>query len=268
MSGMTTELSRRRSRWEFEGYDYGAPDGGLLSNETFASPKRAKMARRFVPRRASRRGRRRYRRRRQIGWGMRTVLPYAVSRKLRTVETTAVDSAAGALGGAVIKLNSAFDPMGALSASTQPLGFDQYEALYSRYCVVGYRILFEVVSLDNTTPVEIGFTPSLESSLFTSYQRYKEQPATTSRIVTPDMDKVVFGRKGKVKPWMMPRGGRMLTEDLVTAVTTTDPAKLLYGHIWSQPVDGSSDPGVIRIVITLEQIVVFFSPKSLARSAQ
>lgn len=86
--------------------------------------------------------------------------------------------------------------------------------------------------------------------------------------MTPDMDKVVFGKKGPVKSWLLPRGGRLLTDDLCTAAVTADPAKVLYGHIWTQPIDGTSDPGVVRFIVTLEQIVVFFSPKSPARSTQ
>lgn len=107
-------MSRKRVR---AGDYYGPPDSGFLSNETFVNPKRAKMARRYVPRRAQRRNRRRYRRRRHIGWGRRTLMPYAISRKLRTVYATATDTAAGALGGAVVKLNSALDPTGNLSAT-------------------------------------------------------------------------------------------------------------------------------------------------------
>ena len=100
----------------------------------------------------------RRRRRVRVGRGIRTVQPYMISRNLKTVVVFSIDAGAGTIYQQSVKLNSAFDPTGTLG-SGQPLGFDQYTALYQRCAVVKWSVKLEICSTDNTNPLVIGFTP-------------------------------------------------------------------------------------------------------------
>lgn len=166
-------------------------------------------------------------------------------------------------------MNSGLDPLGDISASEQGLGFDQYEALYNKYAVVGWNVKVEFVTTENTVPLVVGFTPTTYSGGLTDYKRAKELPGTVSRIVTPDLDKITLLTSGKVKRWFMPNGGKLLSNEDLTANVSANPASLLYGYIWTQPLDMTSDPtGSVHFCVTVEQVIVFFDPKAPSRSTQ
>lgn len=197
----------------------------------------------------------------------RTLQPFQVARWLTTSKHIQIDTTAS-LGGQVIKLNSAFDPLGDASASYQPLGFEQYQALYKRYCVIGWRVSIEVISTDNTNPIVVGFTATTQSSLLTSWESYRELPATVQRAVTPDIDKTYIGMKGSVKKWLAPRSGKMLSIEELNALLTADPERLLYGHLYVHVIDGSADPAKVHLAFKMRQLVVFYDPVIPARSTQ
>lgn len=107
---------------------------------------RYRSSTRTTTRRRSRRGRGRKIIRRRFA----TVQPPSVIRKLPLVFYNSIDCAAGAIGTFTLTLNSGYDLAGSVSATIQNRGFDQYEALYKRYCVVGWKITIECCSTDNT----------------------------------------------------------------------------------------------------------------------
>lgn len=225
----------------------------------------------FVSRRSRRRSRRskRSRRggRRRRARKLRATQPYAIVRKLKTNTYFELDGTTNPAT-QILKLNSAYDPLGSASATQQGLGYDQYEAIYKRYCVVGWKVKLEICASENTYPIVCGFTPTTLSSALTTYSHYKECPGTVSRLLTPDVDKSMLIAKGSVKRWMLPKGGKILSDDLLSAQYNVDPSKILYGHIWSAPANSTNDTGVARFVVTLEQIVMFYDPKIPSQSTQ
>lgn len=162
-------------------------------------------------------------------------------------------------------MNGAFDPCLALG-SVQPLGFDQYCALYRRNCVVGWKVRIEWCTSDNTNPVCIGFTPKTDNNALTSYPHWKECKGTVSTILTPDIDKAQTSTRGDVKKWMTHPGAKILDNEDLVGSTEANPVSVLYGHVWAQAMDGAANPSSIRYVVTLEQIVVFFEQIVPARS--
>lgn len=239
------------------------PTGGFMSAVRTAKRTRTRTMVRTTRRRRNvgRRGRRRM-------YRARTLMPLTCARWLTTAGYTSLNPAAGAIAAYALSLNSAFDPLGGMSATQQPLGFDQYAALYNRYSVVAWRISLEVVSTDNTNPCVVGFTPLPSSTGLTTYLHYKELPGTVQRMITPDVDKVYLGARGSVKRWLSPRGAKILSNDNFSALIGANPAKLLYGHIYAQAMDGSADPSSINVVVRLQQFVVFHEPVTPARSTQ
>lgn len=228
------------------------PDG----SDVTMRPRRNALKRRF------KRRRRRTNRYRRIG---RSLSPYSIVRRLISCYSTSLDPASGFLSYAHLNLNSAYDPTGSLTAN-QPLGFDQYTALYKRYCVIGWSLKLEWCSTDNTIPIMVGFTP-LEDTTKREFQHYKELPHTVSSIVTPDIDKLTQFTRGGIKRQMLPGGGKLLSDDTLSASVSANPSRMLYGHIWAQPMDTTVDPTNVKVVLTLYQTIVFFVPETPARSA-
>lgn len=210
--------------------------------------------------------RRKRRRTRRKGKFVHAVQPYSIVRKLKTSLNWSSDTAAGAMGSHILKLNSAYDPTGN-GGSGQGLGFEQYEALYNKYCVVGWKVEATFISTDNTVPIAVGFTPTTQSTATGAYLQNKEMPGTVMRIITPDIDRIHLTAKGSVKRWLLPKGGHMLSEDTLQATVSTDPSRQLYGHLFTQCITGA-DPAAVNVVYTIEQIVIFFDPKVPARSSQ
>lgn len=193
-------------------------------------------------------------------------MPYSIARKLKSVVQISIDPAiAPSIGVNTIKLSSAFDPTGAFG-SGQPLGFDQYAALYNRYAVVGWSVKMEYVTTDNTAATVIGFCPVVSSTTLTQYEHYKELPGCVSRVVTPDTDRGVLFTRGSVRRYLLPRGAKMLADDTVTASVTADPTRMLHGHVFAAAMDNAADIQPIKVIITLTQLVVFFTPVVPARS--
>lgn len=254
---MAPLTSNQLTRWSHPSTTTSIKESG-----TMAPSQTMKRARSYIRSRRTKRkrfGRRRYRVPRTLG-------PKSVVRSLKTVLSTNIDpNAGGALAGNYMKLNSAFDPEGAWG-NDQPLGFDQYSAFFAKYCVISWSVKIEAVTVDNTTPIMIGFTPHISATLLADYQQYKEAPATVSMILTPDIDKGLLQTRGGVKRYLLPGGGKMLSNPNLSSSTTADPTDILYGHLWAQPVDKASDAGITRFVITIWQKIVFFDPVIPARS--
>lgn len=174
-------------------------------------------------------------------------------------------AASGAITAWAIALNGCYDPTLSISGQ-QPLYFDQHATLYKNYCVVAWRLRIDAVSTDNTNSTIIGFCPTTESSTLTAATYYAENKANVYRVCTPDQDRVVFGAAGGVRKWLKPTGGKLLTDPLCCAAVDANPSTLLYGHLYAQALDNTSDPATINYMFKLEQIVIFFEPKIPARS--
>lgn len=210
---------------------------------------------------------RRSRRRRFYRKRNTLVQPYSITRKLCTTMRSDINPAASsAITAQVFGLNAAYDPTLSVSGQ-QPLGFDQHMALYQNYCVVGYKIRVDVCSSDNTYPIVFGFTPMTTSTALTDPSHYIETKGTVHRIMTPDVDKLILSNKGGIKRWLMPQGGKMLTNDSYWGNASGNPTSLLYGHLWASSLAGAGvDPSIVTYIIKIEQIVKFFNPIVPARS--
>lgn len=226
-----------------------------------------KYGRSYTRTKTSRRRRRRGGRRRRFR-GVPRVQALTVTRKLKCVWYNSLNPAAGSLSEMLLSLNSAYDPTGNVSPNLQLLAFDQYEALYSRYVVTASKVTIDVVApSENTAPIVVGICPTIDATARTDSLHYSELPGNVFRILTPDGDHQVFSAYYRIKPWLLPKG-KMLTDDTVSAAVTGDPARLLYGHVYAQAQDHTSDPGQVNFTITQTMWVTFYNRKQPARSTQ
>lgn len=210
----------------------------------------------------TKRRRRSFRRRRN--YRRRASAPYKIVRVLKSVKYLALNpGAAGAIDVRVMAPNAANDPSGA-EGTEQPLGFDEAAAQYNKYCVIRCWSKIEATSADATNPICVGANMQNNYTALTSYVHYKELPNTQTRLMTPEQDKVVFGIGCNVGAIF---GSRVkLTDDRFVADVTAAPSNLVSLHVFAQPVDQTTDVGVVHCVVTTYQTVVFFKPKTLARS--
>lgn len=240
-----------------------APDGGWMPGFRTRSIKRIQMRRALRRRRSTAKRRRIFRPRRSL-----TMQPKTIVRELKTVTYAALNPGAGTLASVQFQLNSAYDPTGSVDTE-QPRFYDQYTAMYSYNCVVGYKIFIEfATSGDDAVGCIVGFTPTTSTTVQANYKSYKELPGTRSTILTKDIDKASFGTAGSIKKWLMPRGGRILSERNLCALTGENPAQMLYGHLWAETMDLTADPALINCIVTIKQIVVFYNPVLPGQSAQ
>jgi len=233
--------------------DEVAPSGGNISGRT-----QRRMPRRYRQRRR-RGGRRRFRR----NYRRRAVQPYKVVRQLKTVTFYPFDAGAGTISVGIINVNSANDPFAGLGTG-QPLGHDQYAALYERSCVIGGRVTAAVTSTDGMNPIVAGVNINTSSSALTVYEHYAELPHTSMKLMTPEQDKITLGLRFGVGKYFA--GRKLLSDDRLTANIGSDPTDLLYAHFFVQSADKSANPANCLFVITLYQTVVYFKPKVPARS--
>lgn len=185
---------------------------------------------------------------------------------LTTSGFVSLDAGAGTIAGQQLFLNSVVDPLGSISGSQAAHGLNQLAVLYNRYCVLAWNVKFECASTDNTNPIIVGFAPGVTVADTSTYHAFAENRGNVHRLVTPDIDKVVFGHRGRCRPYLLPRGGKMLGDDTVCASTGGNPDRPLLGYMYAQAQDTGANPANIAVTITLKQLVVFFDPKSFARS--
>lgn len=247
-------------------FDSYSPTGGYINDgygPAVKSMKRSfKRSRQNLRSKKSRRGNRRTMRYRSI---LNT--PFQLVRRLQTVFRCDINPAASsAVTALTFALNGATDPTLATSAQ-KPLFFNQYMTLYQQYTVLGYKILVEAVSSDNTNPIVLGFTPKTDSTTLTDPSYYIENKGTVHRMVTQDIDKVVFGAKGSIKKWLRPSGGTLTNDVTYSGTASANPTTILYGHLWAAAVNGAStDPSTVNLIVRIEQVVRFFNPITPARS--
>jgi len=150
----------------------------------------------------------------------------------------------------------------------QVLGFDQYEALYRNYSVIGWKATVKVVHVgtDNAVPVVFGMSVRTDATALTSYQHYIEGGNTRYATMTPDVDHATIVMKGGVKKYLLPRGGKMLTDPECYAAMNDTPFKQLFLHVWCQVITGIGDAASNVAVVSLKQRYVFFDKITPARS--
>lgn len=213
--------------------------------------------------------RRRFRKRRRI--------PRSLTTNSKMIRVRAVDHfvhqthTGGALEMTPVQLNSIDDPFTS-TGTGQPLGYDQWKALYKKAFVAGSKVTLRFVNGDNTYNFMVGLTPmplSQAATGLTDYEHYMEYPATKSLIVTPDMDKQWLFSKVSTRKHLHLSKLRDVDEIRVDLVNETAPADLAYWHIWSQPLTKTADPtGGVEFVVTVEYLVVLIDPVVPSRSVE
>lgn len=222
---------------------------------------------------ATRRPVRRTRRRRPYRRGViRRPIPRALTAPTKLVKMKAVQyvnhANTAALSNTDIQITSFDDPFGVTNAG-QPLGYDQWKALYRKAYVIGAKVVARVHN-NGTSAVMVGITPmkpAQGTTALANYEYYMELPSTKARILSPDVDHMVLAHKVSPK-WFLPVTKIRDNDDLlVNLVTETPPSTLCYFHVWSQPLDEAAAYDV-DLVLTAEYMILLVDPIVPARSTE
>lgn len=231
---------------------------GVPKVEVMAGRRRVKMNKR-KPRRF-RRGR------------LKRRIPRALTSRTKLVTVKAVNYAnlagTGTLVSTNTQLNSVDDVFGTTDTG-QPLGYDQWKALYKRAIVIGSKI---VVKFHNrgTSAAMVGVWPSplnQSTTALTNYEYYMETAGCKARLLSPEMDHTVVYHKVSTKRHLQVkdlRDNQRLSIDLVNETAPTD---ICWWHVFAQVVDQSAAYAV-DAVITMSYVVLLVDPIIPARSVE
>lgn len=189
----------------------------------------------------------------------RVVLPWSWSASLG-------ETAAGAGGSYTFAINNCFDP-NFTGAGSQPLGFDQYAALYGRYRVLSVK--FEIVAGNRTAlPEQFGYFTSPQSTLSADPNAWSVQnKSARMTMLSPNTAGPAVahfrGNADMAGLFGVTRAEFEIEHDFVAA-TGAGPTRAAYLHLFVRGVSGTiaTYDYTIRLWMTTE----FSNPVALSLS--
>lgn len=188
--------------------------------------------------------------------------PFADSKlvKLKYVDTVAMNAGAGAIASHLFRCNSIYDP-DFTGIGYQPMGHDEYMILYDKYRVVGAKISATFVS--NTTDQTVGIFMDQTNIIPAQFSTMLEQKKTQYRYLTAAADRPIT----LTKYWSAKKffGKFRAMGDDNRAQNGFNPAATAYFIIFQSNGFGG-DPNQVSVLINIEYIVLYTSPKQLVGS--
>lgn len=143
-------------------------------------------------------------------------------------------SEASANAGAIytFRVNSLFDP-DLTSAGKQPLGFDQYAAVFNRYRVERVRFDVSFSALDNTVrSVRVGCYPTSSSTLPSDPEAWPAQYLSRSQIRTWPYGRVARFSGTIPLEKFFGISKKELTDVDFSAIPSASPVRIAYLHLY------------------------------------
>lgn len=166
-----------------------------------------------------------------------------------------------------IQLNSCIDPF-CDGSNKQPLGYDQWKALYQKAYVVGSKLILRFHN-NGTSAVAVGVCPMPESQGTTAlvaggtagyaYCSYADFKGNKQRILSQDVDHCTMVHKVSTKRFLGIKDIRDDDDSQLDLVNETDTTRKAYWHVYSQSLDGTTAYDV-DLVATIEYIVLLTDP--------
>lgn len=221
-----------------------------------------------MPRGLRRRFRRRPRRRlrKKIP---RSLAPSSKVIKCQVVESFAPTYTSGNLTLYTVQGNSIDDPFGGQSGN-QPLGYDQWKALYKKAKVLGCKVYYTVHNGSSGAMV-CGITPMPKNQSYTplaNFEHYVECPGTKHKVFSPDVDKGTIVSKRSTKRMLKLKDIKDEHNVEINLVDETAPTDLYWFHVWSQPFDQTTALTGVQILLKVEYIVLLYDYIVPARSSE
>lgn len=188
-------------------------------------------------------------------------MPAVKLARLRYSQRVAVVSST-TIGTYVFRANSCFDP-DYTGAGHQPMGFDEWSALYNSYTVLGSKINASWMIGSNRSCIIGIHLSDGPAPAYTAYSSYIESRKGTHKVVS-DPDRA-YRTVSKFSAKRFFNVSDVKDNDELSAAVADDPSKLAYYVLWSQDEDGSSSL-TNYVLVTIDYIVAFRNPKDLIPS--
>jgi hypothetical protein len=200
-----------------------------------------------------------------------SLAPSAVRTVLRYTRATAVVGAVGATATQIFSGNSLFDP-DVTGAGGQPLGFDQWAAMYLKY-----RVLASSIEVNLATPGAASnaealayfvLTPSNDASAFTTLEAGASQPYAKEWIMNGISGSFMFKPTTSSMETALIMGvskQSVLTDDELSALTTASPANQWYWRISGRAADSAATIAV-QMTVTVSYLCDFYERNLLGLS--
>jgi len=175
---------------------------------------------------------------------------------------------AGTTGRLSVQGNSCDDPFTS-GGTGQPLGYDQWKALYKSAYIVGSKVTATFHNKANTSAM-VGINkmkiPQGQTGLG-SYEYYKELPGSVSRLLSPDLDHTKITMTASTKKHLNRKDIKDEEDLKMDLVNETPPTDIFFYHIWVGSTDQSSTSDV-EAVIDVEYLVLLADPIVPSRSIE
>lgn len=175
-----------------------------------------------------------------------------------------IDAPIGSVNGYVFRVNGLFDPNSS-GTGHQPLGFDQWTAMYQRYVVLASKIKATLYTSDTETVDVIGGVAVFDTqTIASSTEKYMEQPMSSWTIIPAGAGadtKNVYAAFD-VKTF----NGRLALDDVLQGNASSDPGRQWYYHLFAGATGAAENPGALKASVEIEYKIKFFSPATLSLS--
>lgn len=233
------------------------------------------MPRRYAKKKRAYKKKRTYRKRRANPRKPLSGFPSKKLVKLRyTDQTITVDAPIGGHGSHVFRANSVFDP-DYTSLGHQPMGFDQWANIYTRYTVVGAKmtVRYTPIAASNNVPGYMGTTLGTTADPlagFSSINNILESKLTGKYMVVGSIYSPAISSRGDGYPAVSRYFsakkffGKVNVQDgnSTSALVTTNPSDTAYFSVWVASID-ANNPASVSMTVSIDYIVLFHEPKTL-----
>lgn len=215
---------------------------------------------------------RRYRRRNNPNRPVRAIaagnqqlpVPNRMIIKMRYCDQNPLDASGVAASTFTYALNGLFDP-DVTTTGHQPMGFDQFAALYQQYKVLGARVTLEACGppassvSDQYIGIQFHENASYAPSVITQIiERGRERHS----VIGNQTNRVKLVMNWSAKKWYGNNYKGMDTAGTISA----NPAELAYVSVFATRADNTENPDPITYVITIDYIVEWFGPLQMNQS--
>lgn len=197
----------------------------------------------------------------------RTLQPRTKLIRVKMTDYQYFNCTTGALATKAVSGTDIVNPLGA-SSTQQPLGYDQWKALYQTAYIVGTKVKMTLWN-NSTTAVVCGITAMPKASASTalnSYEHYKELPHTHARMLSPDVDYGTVNMKVSTKKHLGIKDisdNDTIRNNLFSDISPSEEFQL---HCWLQPLDQATTLNQVPCYIDIEYLVLLTNPIAPSRS--
>lgn len=193
--------------------------------------------------------------------------------KLRYVQEVSLDPGLSSFSVYEFRANSVFDP-DFTGTGHQPMGFDEWSALYERYTVYGSKInvMYAPESTTSVTPAYYGITTYGTSgqlaSTYGNVEAILEGKLTGFTTTMGGNLNSTFMPRTLTRKWSAKRffGKKDPLDDPdVGALISASPVNVAYFGLWAGAI-GGNNPGVLNFRVLIDYIVMFHEPYLLVQS--